>query len=99
MKCRLETAAQAELEEAAAWYELQRQGLAAEFLEEFDKGVRQISELPHAWKPVGIRTRQYRLNRFPYGIVYQVREDAILIVAVAHLHRRPGYWRQRLTDR
>jgi hypothetical protein len=40
--------------------------------------------------------RQHRLNRFPYGIVYQVREDEIAILAVAHLHRRPRYWRDRI---
>ncbi len=38
----------------------------------------------------GERIRQHRLNRFPYGIVYQVREDKIAILAVAHLHRRPS---------
>ena len=99
MKWRVETAAQAELEEAAAWYETQRTGLSAEFLDEFDKGIRLISEHPKAWKPVGRRVRQYRLNRFPYGIIYQLREDEIFVVAVAHLHRRPGYWRRRMPYR
>jgi toxin ParE2 len=91
MKWRVETAAQAELEEAAAWYEAQRKGLSAEFLDQFDKSVQRITEFPHAWKLVGKRTPQCRLHRFPYGIIYQVRSEEILIVAVAHLHRRPGY--------
>jgi hypothetical protein len=38
------------------------------------------------------------LKRFPYGIVYQIRGDEISIVAVAHLHRQPGYWSERLKD-
>jgi plasmid stabilization system protein ParE len=96
MKWRVERAAQLELEEAAAWYEAQRKGLSAEFLDEFERGVGRVAEFPLAWKSVGSRTRQYRFNRFPYGIIYQVREDEILIVAVAHLRRRPGYWRDRI---
>jgi plasmid stabilization system protein ParE len=98
MKWRVETTAQVELEQAAAWYEAQRKGLSAEFLDEFSRGVGRITEFPHAWKSVGKRTRQYRLNRFPYGIIYQVRADEILIVAIAHLHRRPGYWRDRIDN-
>lgn len=98
MKWRIEAAAQQELEEAAAWYEAQRTGLSAEFLDEFDRGIGRIAEYPNAWKLLGKRTRQYRLNRFPYGIIYQVRTDEILIVAIAHLHRRPEYWRDRADD-
>ena len=96
MKWRIEAAAQIEVDEAAAWYEAAREGLAAEFLDEFDAAVRRIAEFPHAWQPIGERMRQHRLNRFPYGIVYQVREDEIAILAVAHLHRRPRYWRDRI---
>jgi plasmid stabilization system protein ParE len=98
MKLCIGSAAQAEIEEAAAWYEAQRQGLAAEFLAELDLGFQQVTDFPHAWHPTGKRTRQHRLNRFPYGIVYQIRTDEILIVAIAHLRRRPGYWRNRSDD-
>ncbi|MCI0365313.1 MAG: addiction module protein, partial [Phycisphaerales bacterium] len=38
------------------------------------------------------RARRRQLRRFPYGIVYSVRSDHILVVALMHLHRRPGYW-------
>jgi hypothetical protein len=37
-----------------------------------------------------------RVNRFPYGLVYEVSGEEIVIVAVMHLHRRPGYWRDRV---
>ncbi len=98
MKWRIVPAAQEELEDAAKWYDAAREGLAAEFLEAFDAGIQRIAELPHAWHPLSKRTRQYRLNRFPYGIVYQVRGDEIVIFAVAHLQRRPRYWRTRLKE-
>ena len=43
---RIETAAEAELAEAAEWYDATRVGLAAELLDEFDSGVRRIVEFP-----------------------------------------------------
>ena len=97
MKLRIEPAALAEAEDARNWYDAVREGLGEEFLDEFDRGLRQIVDFPNAWHPVGLRARRYRLNRFPYGIVYQIRPDEILVVAVAHLHRRADYWRSRIT--
>ena len=40
--------------------------------------------------------RRRMLNRFPYGLLYAVEADRIIVVAVMHLHRRPGYWKDRL---
>jgi mRNA-degrading endonuclease RelE of RelBE toxin-antitoxin system len=37
-----------------------------------------------------------RLSRFPYGLIYTIDNGDILVLAVAHLHRRPDYWRDRL---
>jgi len=99
MKWRIEAEARAELEAAVEWYEAARQGLGARFLDEFENGIRAIAAMPHAWHPLGDDLRRFRLRRFPYGIIYLDRaEEAeeIVIIAVAHLHRRPGYWRHRL---
>ena len=96
---KVEPAARLELEEAAQWYEASRPGLAAEFLDEFDRGVQMILDAPNAWHPLEGGIRRYRLDRFPYGIIYKMRDDEILIIAVAHLHRHPGYWRTRLEPR
>jgi plasmid stabilization system protein ParE len=84
-------AAAAELEEAAAWYENKRSILRREFLLEFADALNNILEHPQAWQSVKRDVRQYRLNRFPYRVVYEVQEDRILIVAVAHLRRKPQY--------
>ena len=45
---------------------------------------------------VGEGVRRCRMNRFPYGLIYAVDNGDILVLAVAHLHREPGYWRDRL---
>ena len=96
MKLRIEAAAQRELEEAAEWYGAIRLALAAEFLAEFDHGIRMIIQAPNAWHPVGPNLRRYRLDRFPYGIIYHPSAAEIVVIAIAHLHRHPDYWRRRL---
>ena len=55
-----------------------------------------ILEFPDSGRPFGRRLRRARVRGFPYGLLYRVEPSRILIVAVAHLHRRPGYWRSRL---
>ena len=71
-----------ELERAIAYYNSQSEGLGYEFAAEIRRTLERIVAHPLAWNPVSSRTRRCRTNRFPYGIVYQVRDEAILIVAV-----------------
>jgi plasmid stabilization system protein ParE len=89
-------AARDDLREAIRYYEAQRPGLGAEFRDEVRSALERIERFPEAWHPLSASTRRCRTHRFPYGIIYQVRPDEILIVAVAHLHRRPDYWKDRI---
>jgi toxin ParE2 len=89
-------AARADLREAIRYYEAQRPGLGAQFRDEVRSALERIERLPEAWHPLSKNTRRCRTHRFPYGIIYQVRPDEILIVAVAHLHRRPDHWNDRI---
>lgn len=78
--------------------EVQRAGLGRDFALEIEAGLAKISLLLHGWRKLGPRVRRYRLRRSPYGLVYAPlrSEIVIVIVAVMHLHRKPGYWRPRL---
>jgi len=62
--------AQAELEEAAAYYETQEEGLSSQFTEEVKRAIQRILQYPEAWAPISRRTRRCRTNRFPYGVIY-----------------------------
>jgi len=88
--------AQDELEEAAASYDSQRPGPGSRFLEEVKHTIERIQQYPQAWSPISKRTRPCLTNRFPYGVIYQLKGDLLLIVAVMHLHRDPKTWRSRL---
>jgi len=88
--------AEAELAEAVAYYDSQQQGLGPRFTEEVKRAIERILQYPEAWAPISKRTRRCRTNEFPYGIIYQIRGDVLLIVAVMHLHREPTAWKSRL---
>ena len=88
-------AARQELAEAIAYYNGEKEGLGARFLLEVRRALGQIRAMPNAWAKVSPRARRYRLRRFPYGIVYRPGKDSTVILAIMHLSRRPGYWKDR----
>lgn len=98
MSVRLLAPAQQELDEAIAWYGVQAPGLGEAFLIEALRVFRLIEQYPQAWSPLGENTRRCRLSRFPYGAIYSPEGPDFVIVAIAHLHRYPGYWRSRVPE-
>ena len=94
---RASSLASVELAEAVRWYEAKRRGLGGEFLDEIATTIDRLALNPEAGSPLSAdqRTRRLLVPRFPYQIVYRVRPDEIVVVAFAHLKRRPGYWKHR----
>jgi hypothetical protein len=92
--CFLEIA-QLELDEAIEYYNYQSPGLGNEFLAEVLRAIGRITQYPEAWHRLSTRTRRCQTRRFPYGIIYEIREESILVVAVANLHRHPENWKKR----
>jgi mRNA-degrading endonuclease RelE of RelBE toxin-antitoxin system len=91
-------AASEELFAAVAWYDKERKGLGDEFLLEVRRAVHRVEENPEAWAPLSRRSRRCRVRRFPYGVIYQILPTRIRVMAVAHLHREPGYWKKRARE-
>lgn len=91
----LETASQ-ELAEIVQYYNTQAEGLGFEFAGEVRRTLARISQWPEAWALIAKRTRRCRTVRFPYSVLYQVRDNLILVVAVMHSRRHPDAWRSRL---
>ena len=96
MKYRFLEAAKEELDEAVAHYESLRAGLGTELAQEVQNAIQRIVDFPNAWTPLSKNVYCCRTKRFTYGVLYTLRDQEILIVAVMHLHRKPGYWKGRL---
>jgi plasmid stabilization system protein ParE len=85
-----------EIEGAANWYGRRSPAAQATFLREIDHAITAILDAPQRWTSYIDGTRRYVFRKFPYSVVYFVDDGMVLIVAVAHDKRRPGYWRRRL---
>jgi len=90
--------AEAELIDAARFYERRVRGLGGRFLREFDEAIEKILEAPERWQSVEGDLRRYLMPRFPYGIYYRVSDEELRILVVKHHSRHPDYWKHRLDD-
>ena len=100
MNVRIRPEAEQELYEAAAWYERREVGLGLRFLQSYENALRRVQNEPdnlpaHDAATQGRDIRQANLKRFPFSIVVELLESSVLILAVAHTRRRPGYGRIR----
>ena len=93
---RVHPEASAELAAAIDWYGSGAPALGVDLRADVAKAIERLASAPRAWPRVSARLRRILLDRFPYGISYAERDDHILVVAVAHASRRPGYWRKRV---
>lgn len=84
---------------AAAFYNQQSEGLGGQFALEVRKTLDRISAFPEACPVLSERTRRCRVRRFPYGVIYHIQDDTLLIVAVMHLRRHPAAWRGRVQSK
>jgi len=89
--------ARTEYREAAAFYETRGSGLGAAFTIEVEAALSRIVENPESYRVIEDDVRRCLTHTFPYGLLYTIEGDRILIVAVMHLRRAPGYWRDRLS--
>ncbi len=91
-----EEEAKAELRQSAKHYDQQKSGLGGEFTAEIDAALDYIGRHPLASPPIRGGFRRTRVKRFPFGIIYAVEEERIVVVAVMHHRRHPDYWKDRV---
>lgn len=96
MDFRLFSEAQTEIDESAAYYDQQCQGLGRRFVDETYAAIQLAVEMPSIGVKVHKRTRRVLLKHFPYAVVYLPLDNHIVIVAVMHCRRRPHYWKKRI---
>jgi len=84
-----------EINDSISFYEDKQAGLGGRFLEALDDAIWRIRRNPLLYRKIDDEIRKCRLLRFPYGIIFRVKNGKIEIVAVMHLKRKPGYWENR----
>jgi plasmid stabilization system protein ParE len=87
--------ATAEMIEAARFYEGRNQGLGFRFIRVVEDVCASVGEFPEAGAPLGRKDRKRRVPGFPYDVVYRAKEDQMIVLAIKHQRRRPGYWKWR----
>lgn len=92
---RIHEAAEAEINEAADFYDLAAPGLGTTLLNEIENTLEVISRYPQVAPLARGNVRKKALPNFPYSLLYAVRPNEIRLLAVAHQKRRPFYWRCR----
>lgn len=84
-----------DIQAAAVWYEDQRSGLGARFLDELDHVLRRIVDNPQQFPRLEDEVQRALLRHFPYGVYFHAEEGSINVLAVLHLHRHPEMWKSR----
>lgn len=89
-----------EARRARLWYEGRSARAAESFMRKLEVAIGHILDGPESWPFVDEPYRRYLMQRFPFGLIYRydADSDAVTILAVAHLKRRPGYWADRKAE-
>ena len=81
---------------AALFYEERGEGLGGDFLAAVEQAARRIEQFPDAGSPEGPGIRKRLVPGFPFTVLYARQQETIVVLAVMHQHRKPGYWKSRL---
>ena len=94
MKIVVGAAARQELEEARSWYARQNEGLGLRFVKTIEAAILRIARFPFANTEIVPGIRRALVAEFPYMVIYacEVESEVLSVIAIAHQHRRPGYW-------
>ena len=87
--------AYAEYEEAARYYAERDPELADRFIATVEEAIERICDSPARWRLIDEDVRRCLTHVFPYGVLYTIEAEFVLIVAIMHCSREPGYWKTR----
>jgi plasmid stabilization system protein ParE len=96
MRYEFHPAALEEYEAAALWYAERDPELAERFVQSVEEAIGRILEAPDRRRIIDQDVRRCLTRVFPYGVLYTIEADFVLILAVMHGSRKPGYWKDRI---
>jgi plasmid stabilization system protein ParE len=86
----------AEYQDAARYYADCQDGLELRFMDCVESAIRKVVATPERGRKFEGEVRRFLTQVFPYAVLYTIEPDYVLIIAVMHCHREPGYWKARL---
>jgi plasmid stabilization system protein ParE len=86
-----------EYNEAGHYYAQRQPGLDLQFIVSVEDAIGRTLEDPSRWRPYNEDVRRCLTRVFPYAVLYTIEADYVLIIAVAHCSREPGYWKHRMS--
>ena len=89
-------AAKRDVQDIVDYYNAEEPGLGYDFWDEVLACLGQIQRNSQAWTDIGSGVRRCITHRFPYGVLFHIRNGKPTVIAVMHLKRNPQYWRNRL---
>ena len=87
--------AEAEFEEAVAFYEDHKENLGLDFAVEVREAIERALAMPLAWIQIEPGIRRVLVHRFPFAVLYAENDGGLFVLAVMHLRRAPNYWIHR----
>jgi plasmid stabilization system protein ParE len=87
--------AKLEIDDTVLFYELEQKNLGLLFKKELKRLIDIIVDYPEIGSNENYNLKSLLLHKFPYKVIYSVNNDQILILAIAHQHRKPEYWADR----
>ena len=88
--------AEAQVSEAAIWYEQRNKASATKFVSAFRSALEKISDNPLLYQTIDNEIRRAPVAGFPYGLLYAVSDEEIIVLSCFHGRRNPERWRERL---
>ncbi len=86
-----------EVKASYQWYQDQAAGLGDDFLTELEAAFETIVEMPKTWPKFQPGFRRFLLSKFPFSVVYRFKAETVIVVAIMHNSRKPGYWNDRVS--
>ena len=96
MRCEFHPEALAEYEAAALYYAERDPAVGQRFVAAVEDAIDRILAAPTRWRLLDDDVRRCLTRVFPYGVLYTIEPDLVLVVAVTHCSRAPGYWKRRV---
>ena len=96
MRVKFHPEVETELTENTLFYETKVSGLGFRFINEIERYSALLSEHPEIGQVIDENIRHLVFEQFPYSFIYTIEPEYIWILAIAHHHKKPGYWRERL---